>query len=221
MELTSGIFSETFLWIVGGLYTLILFYALSIAPWRRVLKKEQFNIFLGCCVALTLLWSMRVEVNQALTFHLLGVTLLTLMFGWSFGIIGSSIVLAAVTFNIGSGWEMFPVNAITTGVLPVTLTLCLLVLVRSLLPKNFFIYVLGNGFVTGGLVALASGYLTVGLVVMSGAYTLQQLAEGFMPFFPLMFMPEAFLNGWIITILVLFRPHWVYSFDDDLYLKGK
>ncbi|MEE9357368.1 MAG: hypothetical protein V3U62_03405 [Sedimenticolaceae bacterium] len=42
----------------------------------------------------------------------------------------------------------------------------------------------------------------MGLVVVSGTYSLSHLIEGF--------MPEAFLNGWIVTILVLFRPHWVY-----------
>jgi hypothetical protein len=33
--------------------------------------------------------------------------------------------------------------------------------------------------------------------------------------------PEAMLNGWIMAILVVFRPEWVYSFSDEQYLKGK
>jgi uncharacterized membrane protein len=36
-----------------------------------------------------------------------------------------------------------------------------------------------------------------------------------------MFLPEAFLNGWAMVVLVVFRPHWVYSFSDEQYLKGK
>jgi uncharacterized membrane protein len=36
-----------------------------------------------------------------------------------------------------------------------------------------------------------------------------------------MSMPEAFLNGWVMTVLVAYRPNWVYSFSDELYLKGK
>jgi len=42
-----------------------------------------------------------------------------------------------------------------------------------------------------------------------------------LPFFPMMFMPEAMLNGWVMVVLVAQRPGWVYSFSDDQYLKGK
>ena len=47
------------------------------------------------------------------------------------------------------------------------------------------------------------------------------MTSTFMPFFPLMFFPEGMLNGWIMTVLVAFRPHWVSSFDDRLYIHGK
>ncbi|HEB96075.1 MAG TPA: molecular chaperone DnaJ [Sedimenticola thiotaurini] len=195
--------------------------ALRMAPWRRLADSEQLHVFLGGCVALILLWHVRAQVDPAWSFHLLGVTVFTLMFGWSFALIGSSIALAAVTFNLGHGWNGFVVNAITLGLLPITLTQVILVLVRSLLPKNFFIYVLVNGFLTAGFVALVSGYLATGLLVMSGAFSMLELEETFIPFFPLMFLPEAILNGWIATILVLYRPHWVGSFSDRLYLHGK
>ena len=42
-----------------------------------------------------------------------------------------------------------------------------------------------------------------------------------LPFFPLMFFPEGFINGWLMTVLVAFRPHWVYSFADEDYINGK
>jgi len=106
-------------------------------------------------------------------------------------------------------------------VLPATLTQVVLVVVRSLLPKNFFIYVLINGFLTAGLVMLVSCYLALALLVLSGSYEYRELAETFLPFVPLMAMPEAFFNGWIITMMVAFRPNWVYSFSDELYIKGK
>ncbi|MES9883092.1 MAG: hypothetical protein ABW185_19685 [Sedimenticola sp.] len=54
------------------------------------------------------------------------------------------------------------------------------------------------------------------MLVSGGVFTLAELEQGVMAFFPLMFMPEAFLNGWVITVMVLYRPHWVYSFSDRL-----
>lgn len=221
MELGGELFSDTFLLWMGGLYILLLLSALRLAPWRRLFDRKQLNVFLGTCVALLLLWHFRVGVLPGLVFHLLGVTSVTLMFGWSLGVIATSLVLVGVTLNASSGWDGFAVNAITTGVLPVTLTQILLVLIRSLLPKQFFIFVLGNGFVTAGLVGVVSGYFAVWLLVSGGAYALEQLELTFVPFFPLMFLPEAILNGWIMTILVCFRPEWVGSFSDELYIKGK
>ena len=147
--------------------------------------------------------------------------MLTLMFGWSLGIIGSGLVLLGVIFNGTAGLEDFVVSAITTGVIPVTATQILLVLIRSLLPKNFFVYVLGNGFFTAGFVAVISAFLSTWLLIMSGTYTFAYLQQTLLPYFPLMFMPEAVLNGAIITVLVSFFPAWVGSFSDELYLKGK
>jgi uncharacterized membrane protein len=112
-------------------------------------------------------------------------------------------------------------SVLTTILIPITLTQVCLVLARSWLPKHFFIYVLGNGFFTAWLVAYVSGYTAVELLVMSDAYARTDLEVTIIPFFPMMFFPEAIINGWIITILVLFCPNWVHSFSDEQYVKGK
>lgn len=221
MELAADPFSSQLLWGFGILYGIALYFAVRMAHWRRLRNSEQLHVFLGACVALILLWQVRAQVDPLWSFHLLGVTTVTLMFGWSLAIIASSLALLAITFNGDQGWSGLLINSITVGVLPITLTQVILVLVRSLLPKNFFIYVLVNGFLTAGFVALASGYLATGLLLASGARSLPELEYNFIPYFPLMFLPEAILNGWLTTILVLYRPRWVVSFSDDLYLKGK
>jgi uncharacterized membrane protein len=143
------------------------------------------------------------------------------MFGWSFAIIGASIALVGVNLNAGQGWDGFVLNVMTLGVVPITLTQVSLLLARAYLPCNFFVYVLVNAFLTAGFAALASGYLASGLLLFSGSFNLLELKQNFLPFFPLMFLPEAIVNGWIMTILVLYRPNWVSSFNDELYLKGK
>ena len=107
------------------------------------------------------------------------------------------------------------------GVVPITLTQIMLILIRWYLPKQFFVYVLVNGFLTAGFVGVVCGYLVTLMLVLSGAYSFVELDQTVLPFFPLMFLPEAFLNGWAMAVLVVFRPHWVYSFSDEQYLKGK
>jgi len=221
MELSAELFSNPFHWGVSLFYGALLLYALRNAYWPRIMDSRQLHVFLGACVCLILLWHVKAQVNPALSFHLLGITTFTLMFGWSLAVIGTGIALVGVTVNSDIGWQGFAINAMILGVLPVTLTQFILVLVRSLLPKHFFIYVLVNGFLTAGFVALASGYLAIGLLVWSGSFDMVELEQNLIPFFPLMFLPEAMLNGWLITILVLYRPGWVSSFSDELYLKGK
>jgi uncharacterized membrane protein len=221
MEVKATLFSAIFFWLFGAAYALALYQALRLAPWRRLLDPEQLHVFLGAVVCMILLWHIRATVNAGLAFHLLGATAVTLMFGWSLALIATSLALAGVTLNAGNGWDGFVINAVTTGVLPVTLTQVLLVLIRHYLPRHFFVYVLVNGFFTGGLVALASGYLVTWLLIWSGAYSFAELDQTFLPFFPLMFLPEAMLNGIVMAAMVAFRPNWVGSFSDEQYLQGK
>jgi len=37
----------------------------------------------------------------------------------------------------------------------------------------------------------------------------------------LLMVPEAFITGIVIALLVAFRPQWVSTFDDNRYLKGR
>ncbi len=220
MEVDGAQFSATLQWWAGGLYALALFFALRLAPWRR-LRGERLHVFLGACVCLLLLWSLRIQAMDGVYFHFLGVTSVTLIFGWSLAVVATSLALVGVILNGAAEWNDFAFNALLAGVLPITLTQVVLVLVRSLLPRNFFIYVLVNGFLTGALSALAAAYAVVGLLLASGAQGLPALQAILLPFFPLMFFPEGFINGWLMTVLVAFRPHWVYSFADEDYINGK
>ena len=221
MAVDSALFSPLLNWLAGILYGISLVAALRMAPWPRLRNAEQLHVFLGTTVALLLLWHMEAEVLSGLSYHLLGLTAVTLMFGWSLAVIASSLALAGVCVNSGAGWDGFVANAMVAVLVPITLTQILLILIRWYLPKQFFVYVLVNGFLTAGLVGLVCGYLATWMLVLSGTYSMEELGQTLLPFFPLMFLPEAFLNGWIMTVLVVFRPHWVYSFSDEQYLKGK
>ena len=59
------------------------------------------------------------------------------------------------------------------------------------------------------------------LLVAAGAYPLERVAYEYLPFLPLMMLPEGFLNGMLVAILAGFRPHWLCSFDERRYLVGK
>ncbi|MGD8206812.1 MAG: energy-coupling factor ABC transporter permease [Thiohalocapsa sp.] len=221
MTVDPALFSSFAIWSALVLYALCLLVALWRAPWRALLNARLTHVFFGATVALMLLWQLETQVQPGLNYHLLGLTAVTLIFGWCLAVIAASLALLAIYLNAGLGWEGFALNALLSGALPITLTQILLVVIRSYLPKQFFVYVLVNGFLTAGVVGVAMGYMAAWLLVGSGAYTYTELSQTVLPFFPLMFLPEAMLNGWIMVILVAFRPEWVYSFSDEQYLKGK
>jgi len=211
-----GVIAATFL-----LYAAFMGLAVRLAAWRRLFNNEQSNVFFGALVGILVLWILRTDVVPGLIFHLSGIPALTLMFGWSLTVIGGSLVLAGLTLAGLADWGGFPFNALFEVVLPATLTQTLLVLVRSMMPKHFFVYIFINSFLAGGVVTVISALATCMLLAASGLYSLSELQSTVFPFFPLMFLPEAFLNGWIMTLLVVFKPHWVASFRDEDYLHGK
>jgi uncharacterized membrane protein len=146
---------------------------------------------------------------------------LTLMFGWSLAIVVGSLALLGTTIVGLNDWSGLMPSALVFIVLPSTLTQVILGLARAYLPRHFFIYVFINAFLAGGLVAILVAFAATGLMLTADAYSLQRLTDSYLLFLPLMFFPEAVLNGWLISIMVGFKPHWVGSFHDEEYLNGK
>lgn len=221
MEFGANLFSQTLLWVVSVIDGLALVVAMWHAPWGRLAEAGRSHVYFGILVGMMLLWGLRADVTNGLQFHLLGVTSLTLVFGWSLGLIGACIALIGVALAGWSEWSGLPFSLVTSGLAPASLSYLSLLVVRAYLPKHFFVFVFVNAFVTGGLVGLICGYLSAGMLSLSDIHSFERLSETVFPFFPIMFFPEAVFNGWIMTLLIVFKPHWVYSFSDEEYLAGK
>lgn len=221
MNFTVGLFPDDVYWFAHYPYLLVLLAAVYRAPWRRLLEAEQRHLLMGSAVGLLLMWSMKAGISPGLSFHLLGGTLLTLMFGWQLAIIAVSLTLVGVTLNGGLAWSTFSLNALFMGVLPIALSHLILRFGIRRLPHQFFVYVLFNGYFCGALTMATT--VTVSSLLMSccSGYTVQQLLRGYLPFAPFMIFAEAFFTGMLTASLVLFRPQWISSFDDRIYLNGK
>lgn len=214
-------------WAFGAVAPLLLVLAwcLRTAPWSRLTDSGQSNIWLGTLVVLTLLWSMKAGIKPGLNLHLLGATALTLMFGRQLAIIGFCVVLAAVTLNQSlrgvEAWQMFALNALVLAVFPVLVADAVRQLVERHLPANFFIYVFITAFFGAAVTVVATGLLASVLLWLGGAYPADMLFEDYFPYYILLGFSEAWLNGAVITLMVVYAPHWVTSFDDRRYLLNK
>jgi uncharacterized membrane protein len=221
MEFSGELFPTSWLWSFGVMYVWLLSRALRWADWRRLTDQAQLNVFLGAVVCVLMLWTLRTEVQPGFSWHLSGMVALTLMFGWSLAIIAGSLALFATTIVGLNDWSGLMPSALVFIVLPATLTQVTLGLVRAYLPKHYFVYVFINAFLAGGLVAVLVAFTATGLLLAADAYSLKKLTDSYLLFLPLMFFPEAVLNGWLISIMVGFKPQWVGSFRDEEYLNGK
>lgn len=189
------------------------------APWKRLADGDQFNVWAGAIVVLMLLWSMKAGIKPGLNLHLLGVTALTLMFGWQLAILGLCVVLAAVTINGGAGWQSYGLNGMVMAVFPVLVSQAVMRFVTHRLPPNLFVYVFCAAFLGAALVTAATGLLSAVLLWLAGVYGAGTLLEEFLPYFFLLGFAEAWINGAAITLMVVYRPQWVVSFDDRRYLS--
>lgn len=190
--------------------------------WRRLQEPARLNLFLGATVAVLALWQIRTGVRPGLTFHLYGISALTLMFGfWRATFAGVLILLANAAFGRGS-WAAIGADALLVSALPAALSWGVFGALERYLPRHFFIYVLGNGFFGAALAVAAIGLATTAVMAWSGAYTLDYLLSHYTPYASLLISwAEAFSTGMAVTVMAVYRPQWLETFDDVKYLKDK
>jgi uncharacterized membrane protein len=221
MNLPDGVLPQLWLWPANLGCAAALYIALRERPWLDLQGDGRMHVFMGSCVALMLLWNLEAGITPGLSFHHLGATMLTLMFGWRLALLGLTVVIFAAASNSGAGWEAFGLNVLVLGVLPVSISHGIYRLVDRRLPNTFFVYIFLCAFFGAGLAMAGSAFAAVSVLAVSGTYTLEHISYQYLPFIPLIVFPEAALNGMIMALLVGLRPQWVTTFDDERYINGK
>lgn len=221
MNLPDHLLPETWYWGGHVAFALVLAWALLTAPWPRLKDNLQQHVWLGACVALMALWSVKTGIRPGLNFHLLGATVTALMFRAQLAILAATVATVAITLAAGGGWHSLSLNALTMGALPVLLSYGLYRLVDRRLPNHLFIYIFVNAFLGAALAMAATGLASTLTLYLSGAYPLEYLKAHYLPYYILMGWSEAISTGMAITLMVIYRPEWVATFDDKRYLDGK
>jgi len=221
MNLTDALLPGWVLWLSHLATAVLLLAAGRQAPWGRLGEGGYIHVFLGSCVALLVVWTLKAGVDPGLSFHLLGASLFALMFGGPLALLALALVSLGTTLNQGEGWAVYSVNFLVEGAVPVLTTAGLLELARRWLPRHLFVYIFVNGFFGAALAVLASALAATALLAGSQAYSLSHLQSGYLAFVPLLMFSEAWLTGMLVALLVCYRPDWIRTFDDALYLHGK
>lgn len=203
------------------IYWPIILFALYRAPWSILLQNDSSNIFFAACVAVFFLWHLNVVVEDGLNIHLLGSTVLTLMFRWQMALISNALIVCAMTLTTMADFQAFAMNGLLTGVLPVTISYLIWRLNEWYLPANYFVYIFIAAFLSAGLSILATGFVSYSILdMLENQLTIEMLDQYLMTFIPIMY-PEAFLTGAVISVFVIYKPEWIATFDDRRYLHDK
>lgn len=221
MNLPDTLLDEGWYWAAWVVWLPLFVHSIRRAPWGRFRDSERFNVWLGLIVILTLIWSLKAGVKPGLSLHLLGASVFALSCGTHLAFIGLSLVLAAVTLNGAAGWFGFALNSLLMAGVGVLASQGIYRLVDRYLPKHFFVYIFVNGFFGAALTVMSVGGVASLFLGLAGAYSFDYLVGEYLPYYLLLGFSEAWLSGMIMTLFVVYFPHWVATFDDSRYLAGK
>lgn len=188
--------------------------ALALKPWRVAASAPPAWPALACWAAMPLLWSLDRVAGTPLLQPLSGAGLLLLMLGWPLTVLALLPVLAVVALLSGLGPAEALHRTVWLGLVPATLALALGAAVRRWLPRHLFVYILGRGFFGTALSVALAGIAAALLFGVPAGLSLPDvmLARGLTAF------GDAFITGMLVAIFVAFRPHWLATYADRIYL---
>lgn len=199
-------------WIDAALCLAAVAVALALRPWR--LRGALPWPALLWWALLPLSWSADVLTGTPMLQPLSGACLLVLMVGWPLAVL----LLVPAAWLAGAATGLPPLEALHRlawlGIVPATLALGLGLALRRWLPNHLFIYILGRGFFATALAVAAAGAVSA---VMEGAPSGLALQDLWLAR-ALAAWGDAFLTGMFAAIFVAFRPQWLATYADRIYL---
>lgn len=185
------------------------------APWRAVLTVPlRQHLVFASILGLSVAWSLSVRVAGEVSFHLLLLATAVLVFGPGLALLNGLSALVLVTAFGSPAWASFGVNGLCGVLVPVASAYGTLKLSRKIAVAPAFAYILGAGFVGGALSVASVAVFSVALLWLMGQTTWAIMAVENATLLPLLMFPEGFINGTLITGLVVHFPEWVRTFEE-------
>lgn len=180
-------------------------------------KKSQHLVF-GSAACVFMLWMFRTGIYDGLMVHFLWLSALPLLLGFRWSIFSATLALLGVTLFGKESIEMLGVNFLLGVLAPITLTYGFYSLTFHKLPRHIFIYIFLCAFFPGALAIGLKMLALSGYFYLDGMYSWYTIQQNYLMLTTLMLFPEAMFNGMTITMLIIYKPEWVYTFHDKLYL---
>jgi uncharacterized membrane protein len=198
-----------------ALLTFILIAALLFQPWRLLAGGLKLTPLLASLTLLPWLWALPTLHKMPLQLQGSGACLVLLMLGWPLAVPVLCLVGLVAMLISPMDWETALDLTVWLGIVPATLALAMGAAVRRWIGLHLFVYVLARAFLgtalcvfVAGVLGQLTGHTLPGIDDDLGLVARWLVAWG-----------DAFLTGLFTAIMVAFKPEWLATWSDKLYLK--
>jgi len=201
----------------------VVVWALWGRPWQELIDDTALqHRWLGATLAVVLMWQLRAQAVDWLTLHLVFTVLMTLVFKAPLALISNVLINVAMVVIGRNEWMLLGPNVLVTGIIPAAVTGTVWRLVDRRLPDNLMVFLFACGFFGAALATLVAGLSAVLLITVAGTDPdAIYLAQEYARFLPLLMPSEAFITGMLLSILMVYHPDWVATFNDHRYIDKK
>jgi uncharacterized membrane protein len=190
--------------------------SLWLKPWRMLVGTKLLTPLLATLVLLPWLWALPNLHHMPLQLHWSGAPLVTLMLGWPLAVLTLIGVGIITTLISTTSADTAAALIVWQGLLPATFVLLLGAAFRRWVSHHPFVYVLGRGFLGSVLCIFAASMLA-----QWTGHELPNVSSGLSVIaFWLMAWGDAFVTGMMCAIFVAFKPQWLATWSDQMYLKS-
>lgn len=201
-----------------GVYVALVLLALRYVDFAALKADRGLQHRLGIAVViLTIIWSMRAGVSDGLELHFFMVSALHLIFGWQLAMLVIFLVLLLLEIFGGATWYGMGLAGFVSGVIPILCTFAFWKIHKAKTPHNPFAFIFLVACLGAVVAVLLSGVFLSAVLLLTGDATIYQLKNELWLLMPLMALPEAAINGMLITAMIVYVPDWVKLFEERRY----
>lgn len=217
----AQVLSDLSLSLGWGGYVVLLLWAVARTGWVELFTdSRRQHLLFGAVFALFALWLVRRDFDNGVSYHFIGLTAVTLLLDWPLAIVAGLLAQVGLILMGRQDLAAMGVNGLLFIGLPVLVTEVCAILVERAQPKNLFVYIFCSGFFAAALAALLCLLIGLGLLWIDGRFVMPEWIEDFIGYLWLIIFPEAFINGMVVSALVVFCPEWLETFNRTRYLQA-
>jgi uncharacterized membrane protein len=222
MQLSPDLLPPAMLWLAWALAVPVAAFALAASGLGR-LREDRVGLHLlaGSVVVLILLWTLRAHVGDGPGLHVLGVTTVVLLLGPARAVLATLAAEFVVGFMSGTPTAI-AASWLVVGLVPLLVTESIRRLVWRRFPRDPFVFLFGCAFF-GSALALIATYV-VGFALIGGVSEPGGIWTGAIPSLPAFLLmvsfSEGFINGTVVTMVLVMRPAWLIGYSRDYERPG-